>query len=244
VELLRFSRPEVHVTAAWGLRKLDVPETLPDVVRFIEDVLKPRPSVKVRSGRGSGGPTTNPPTAADLPIFEARDHMLSQLHQFLGQRKYGPAEALLRRFVPKFAFGFVGECRAAAVWALGMILEGRTDDALAAALVARLKDTGGGGAPPEDYRVRWMCPITLGRMKAKSALNDLQKYCPEFKPSVETVSNACGWAIEQITGRKMPPPQTVIRYHSNWFLVPDKWGFRWKPSDAPRGVVACCTDSA
>ena len=36
VELLQFDRPEVFVAAAWGLRKLDVPETLPGVASYVK----------------------------------------------------------------------------------------------------------------------------------------------------------------------------------------------------------------
>ena len=48
VELLRCQRPEVFVTAAWGLRKLAVPETLPEQLGEIErrwqKSLKPEPN--------------------------------------------------------------------------------------------------------------------------------------------------------------------------------------------------------
>src|SRR5439155_22139904 len=35
VSLLTFDRPEVYVAAAWGLRKLAIPETLPDVTKHV-----------------------------------------------------------------------------------------------------------------------------------------------------------------------------------------------------------------
>jgi HEAT repeat protein len=232
VELLREYRPEVRVTAAWGLRKLDVPETLPDIVRYIEEDLKPRQVPKTPLARMWGRSAVPAAPAEAPPSLEIRDHTLSQLHQLLGQRKYRPADALLRRFIPKSAFGFRGECRAAAIWALGMIWEGKTDDALIAALEGRLRDTG--SRPPEDFRINWMSAIALGRMKAKNTLEILRMFCPFFKPSIEPVSNACGWAIEQITGQKMPPPETLIRYQSNWFLLPDKWGTSAEPADASK----------
>ncbi len=79
-----------------------------------------------------------------------------------------------------------------------------------------------GSIPPEDFRVRWMCAITLGRLKAKETLPSLQKYCQGFKPSTDRVGNACGWAIERLTGDKMQPAETLIREDRDWFLVPDK----------------------
>jgi HEAT repeat protein len=219
VELLKSNRPEVKVSAAWGLRKLDVPETLPGVLGYIQDDIKIPSLRKAPPPKASNRPGDNPPPPEEPPSLEVRDHALSQLHQFLGKQKYRPAEAVLRRFIPKFALGFTGESRAAAIWALGLILEGKTDNALAAALEGRLNDTGN---PPEDFRVRWMCAVTLGRLKAKDTLPSLRRHCSGFKPTRDPVNNACGWAIERITGEKMPPPETIVREQRDWFLVPDK----------------------
>jgi HEAT repeat protein len=221
VELLRSNRPEVKVTAAWGLRKLAVPETLPGVVKYIQDDIEAQPNPRKAPPKASNRQGNNaPPPEEPRVSIEVRDHTLSQLHQFIGRQKYRPAEATLRRFIPKLAFGFSGECRAAAIWALGLILEGKTDDALASAVEARLNDVG--SIPPEDFRVRWMCAVTLGRLKAKDKERSLRMWCKAFKPELDRVNNACGWAIELITGEKMPPPETVVRQQRDWFLVPDK----------------------
>jgi HEAT repeat protein len=222
VELLEFNRPEVKVTAAWGLRRLDVRETLPGVLKYIQnDVENPTPR-KTPSPKASGRAGDNAPPPEEPPSLEIRDHTLSQLLQFLGKEKYRPAEAIMRRFIPKFAFGFTGESRAAAIWALGIIREDMkdADRDLETALEGRLNDTG--SIPPEDLRVRWMCAVTLGRLKAKDTLPSLRKYCGGFKPIRDRVNNACGWAIERITGDKMPPPETIVREQRDWFLVPDK----------------------
>src|SRR5206468_4210980 len=79
VELLKAERPEVFVTAAWGLRKLAVVETLPDALRQVEATLK-------------GLTDKNAPPD---PHAAYREHLLSQLIQFLGQQKYAEADALL-----------------------------------------------------------------------------------------------------------------------------------------------------
>jgi HEAT repeat protein len=220
VELLEFNRPEVMVAAAWGLRRLAVPETLPGVLKYIQEDIEKPILRKAPPAKESNRPRSNAPPPEEPPSLDVRDHTLSQLHQFLGQQKYRPAETVLRRFVPKLAFGFAGESRAAAIWALGLILEGQTDDALASDVEKRLNDTG--SIPPEDFRVRWMCAITLGRLKAKNALPSLENFCRDFKPTQDPVNNACGWAIERITGKTMPPPEAVIRDQRDWFLVPDK----------------------
>jgi HEAT repeat protein len=206
VQLLEFNRSEVLLTAAWGLRKLAVKETLPDVLKFVESQLKQRLADK--------GP---PPDAARLEIL---GHALSQLNQFLGKEKYRPADTALRLFVPRQNSSGTGpESRAAAIWALGMIHEGKTDEKLATQLEERLNDTG--SIPPEDARVRWTSAITLGRMKAKDALGSLELHYRDKKPSDNLVNNACGWAIERITGKPMPAPQPKKKYQSHWFLAPE-----------------------
>src|SRR5262249_25892909 len=115
VELLTADRPEVFITAAWGLRKLAVAETLPDALRHVEATRK-------------------------LSEVSRFDHQISQLNQFLGQQKYAPADALLRQFIPHRMGPQIDESRAAAVWALGLIHEGKTDPALVRDLEARLND--------------------------------------------------------------------------------------------------------
>ena len=110
------------------------------------------------------------------------------------------------------------ESRAAAIWALGLIHEGKNDPVLAKALEARLNDIR--SIPGEDNRVRRMSVIALGRMKAGSALKSLQTYCPDRKPSLDHLSNACSWAITQITGEPMPAAEPIQRGSRDWFLVP------------------------
>jgi hypothetical protein len=143
---------------------------------------------------------------------------LSQLNQLLGEQKYGPADAVLRQFIPRRGGNSWPEARAAAIWALGMIHEGKPDAALAADLEKRLNDTR--TMPPESEQVRVMSAITLGRLKAKETLPSLRKACPKFEPSPYPIINACGWAIEQLTGEVMPPPKTIQKVSHDWFLAP------------------------
>jgi HEAT repeat protein len=199
LELLHSTRPEVLVTAAWGLRKLAVRETLPEVVKYIEGELK-------SSNRTS------------LP-GSIMHHQLSQLNQFLGQEKFSPADALLRRFIPKRTDALVGpESRAAAICALGWIHEGKPDSALVTVLLERINDIR--SIPPEAEQVRWMCAIAFGRMKAQSALDDLRTFSGR-EMSENPVVNACGWAIQQLTGEPLPPPRTIRKVRRDWFFVPN-----------------------
>jgi HEAT repeat protein len=202
VELLQVDRPEVFVAAAWGLRKLAVPATFPAVVDHVQARWK-----EVRTDPAGRG-----------PVLIMLDHQLSQLNQLLGEQKYRPAEPLLRQFVPRMKFPVGGEARAAAIWALGLILQGKEDGPLASALEGRLNDIR--SIPPEDLRVRRMCAVTLGRLKAKETLPSLEKFCPTGESSADAVGNACGWAIEQMTGRRLKPPRTIRQGDLSWFLTP------------------------
>jgi HEAT repeat protein len=151
VALLPFKRSEVAVAAAWGLRKLNVAETLPGVTKYVEGALGHRP----------GAFRTPDPSDFTGTMLE---HQLSQLNQFLGQQKYEKAEGALRAFIPRRSDNSWAEARAAAIWALGMIHDGKPDADLAGKLEERLNDTG--SRPPEDPRVRRMSAIALARLQA------------------------------------------------------------------------------
>ncbi len=211
VQLLTFDQPEVFVAAAWGLRRLAVPETLSTALHHFEHVQRQLRSIPA-------------PDAKPLPE-EALDDQLSQLAQFFGQNHYLPAEPILRQGIPR-PLSFPGapppkeralgpQARAASVYALGLIHEAKPIPEVVSELLALLnagaapKVPGEAGPPPEDFRVRWMAAVSLGRMKAKDALDDLRRSYVAKKPSLDPVNNACGWAIEQITGERMPPPGTV-----------------------------------
>jgi HEAT repeat protein len=206
VELLATDlRPEVYITAAWGLRRLAAVESLPGVLKHVAAEEKHLRAI------GHQDDTT-------LLI----DHQLSQLNQLLGEQRHKPADAVLRRFIPRIEkprSGWVGsECRAAAIWALGRIHEGGPDRDLAAAVAARLDDTN--TLPPEEPRVRRMAAVTLARLRAQEALPSLRKHFIEKEPSLDPVNNACGWAIEQLTGDHLPAPKTILKAQRDWFLIP------------------------
>jgi HEAT repeat protein len=205
VELLRFERPEVFVTAAWGLRKLAVRETLAAVASYAQAQEK-----RLHAGGD--------------PAIIWFDHQLSQLNQFLGEQRYREADTVLRPFIPREPGGahWCPEARAAAAWALGLIHEGKRDDSLATALLARLNDTPPGPPGPDNMRIRRMAAITLARLRHQEAVASLRKYCPVQEATNDPVHNACGWAIEQLTGKVMPPPRAIQRMQPDWFLIPAK----------------------
>jgi len=188
----------VFLPAAWGLRKLAVPESLPGVVGYI--------NAEERSASRKG------------ELFTLTDHQLSQLHQLLGQQRYKLADSALRRYVPRRANETWPEARASAIWALGMIYEGKQPAGVVKILEERLNDTM--QLPVEDDRIRRMAAISLGRMQAKSALPSLEKNCFDRQPPIDSVQTACQWAIEQLTGDKAVAPKVIQKVDRDWFLVP------------------------
>ena len=148
------------------------------------------------------------------------DRQLSHLAQLLGESRYAPAESVLRSLIPPrnppLAPVPLFETRAAACWSLGLLHEGNAVPELTLALAGRIEaiET----IPPEDDRVRWMCAVSLGRMKAKEGLPSLRKFNGDGKYSFKGINNACAWAIEQITGEKVIIPETLAVPQSHWFL--------------------------
>jgi HEAT repeat protein len=194
-ELLTAQRPEVGVAAAWALRKLAVAETLPIVLEHFRTTLE---SPKIPQ--------------------DAIDPQLCQIALFLGQSKYQAASTTLQSVIsPRSAAGF--ETRAAAIWALGFIHEGKPEPALVGALAGRVSAVHPGDL--EDSRVRRMSAVSLGRLKAQGALPTLREFFRARKQSLDVVNNACGWAIEQITGERMASA-TVEEMQRDWFLAPLK----------------------
>jgi HEAT repeat protein len=211
LELLWADRPEALVAAAWGLRKLAVPDTLVPVLDFVGT------HHRKMLASGSAAGRSVPP--------DAIDRQLAQLVQFLGQARYRPADGRLREMLPRLVPGQPGnppqtpvgvETRAAVAWALGLLHEGKPDADVGRALAARLTDVATPAGAEYD-RVRGMAAVSLGRMKDKNAAPTLRRFYAG-KPTLDPVNNACGWALAQITGEPVPPPGTVEQRQPAWFL--------------------------
>src|SRR5262249_18902202 len=82
------------------------------------------------------------------------------------------------------------------------------------------KAFGRGPAGRQDGRVRRMAAISLGRMKTEDGLSMLRKFYTGGRPTLDPVHNACGWAIEQITGEVTPAAGTFEVPQRDWFLTP------------------------
>ena len=194
VELLRFQRSEVCVTVAWALRKLALRSTLNAMLDHAQQ-------------------TTDDRFRPDLPE-EAVANQISQIFQAFGQMKFADAESLLRLYIPKGSHH--QESRAAAIWALGHIHADHPRPDLTKLFSERLSDLS--PMDPECEKVRSMSAVSLGRMKAKDALPTLRKFFQGERVSL--VGEACGWAVNQLTGEIIPELTPPIRYETGWFLEP------------------------
>lgn len=186
IELLEAKRSEVMVTAAWALRKLELPETLPAMFN------KAVRQTKIRQE-----------TLWTIDLDQQVGHLL----EAFGQLKYREADALLRQHVPKVLT--LGErSRSAAIWSLGKLYEGKLDEALAQQLIARASDVA--SVPAESDLVRHMSSIALGRMGAVAhakKLRDLMGPGPVWGRT----GIAMRWAVMKLTDEKIdePGPPTI-----------------------------------
>lgn len=195
VELLESPRDEVLVSAAWGLRQLALPETLPAMLD------KTTRQTEFRKKNAA-------PDSLDVQV--------ALLFEAMGQLNYAPAEGLLRRYIPKdYDMGELS--RSAAIWALGHLHAGKANEELAKKLYERLTDPG--TMPPEMEGVRIMSIITMGRIKTRTQIEPLRKIlAPNYAP--DRRSMALRWAMQELTGEEIPPPKQAISTLSDWFLIP------------------------
>lgn len=208
VELLDAAdRGEAFAGAAFGLRVLAVPETLPAVL----DHVRRRHQTMLKLASPNAG-------LKGVPA-ELVDRELCQLAQFLGRARYAPADDALRALVPRFR-PVQPEARAAALWALGMIHEGKPEEALAALVEDRL--TGDPGRGNDDPWVRRMAAVSLGRMKATGSLKVLQDYSLGADPTPDIVPNACRVAAAELAGEPVPAAGVFEVIQRDPFLAPVK----------------------
>ena len=139
----------------------------------------------------------------------------TQLMMAMGDMDYRPAEPLMRRYIPKGSFDVMA--RAAAIWALGKLREGRADSTLVTLLEGRLADIH--PPVPEMEEVRRFSAIALGRMQDAAPLETLHSFLEMEQTNVE-IGGACRWAIIQITGEQLPPLRPFDVDQTGWFLKP------------------------
>ena len=194
VELLKHERMEVGVTAAWSLRELAVMETLPAIHQFVMEITDPFPANVLQS------------TGAKLT--EREDACLACLFEAMGQARFSVSAPILLRFVPNRSdLGL--RSRTAAVWALGFFYRNDPPKQVVRQLTGRIAACAA-SPPSEAVDVGTAAAISLGRMKATSALEPLRDGVKNLSVGGR-VYQACQWAIAQITGTEQPvsPPRPV-----------------------------------
>lgn len=186
--LLRHPRPEVYVTAAWLIHL------------FPDDAVRDDLETVVREQEGR------------LARFEADTDFANVglqvgllFHYFGLQRDPGIDDLLEAQFSKTVAGG--PEKRGAAMWALGLIHEHESDSPLVAKFVDRMTDTE--GLDPEHIIVRRLSALSLGRLRAMSAVPTLLSRMS--KDGVETlIPQTVRWDM-QVMGQpvpELPPPFT------------------------------------
>ena len=173
VDLLDHPQPEVYVRAAWGLQYLELtPEILSEVERRGDAMTE---SYKQSNLPGRAG--------------SARD---SYLLCTLGKNRVQSAEAMLRFYVPKNPGRPNGVVRAAGVYALGKLWEGKQNKSLAKQFIDRVQDEDPND--PEDFEVKFAATIALARMQSQDALGELQDVHDEH----DALQAATDWAVEHL----------------------------------------------
>ena len=211
IQLLSSPRVRVRLLAAWALRRIAVPETVPALIR------EAGRDQEWRVAAGGGSPE--------------RDAQIAYLLEALGVLRAEEAVPLLVTYVPK-NINMNTRSRCAAIWALGMINEGRTNPEIEQQLTNRVFDES--PQPLEKIEVKRSAAIALGRMQAADVATDL-RFLAESLDNEELTAGtiavpgslksmnfrlALGWTVEKLSGEPMSAPQPLTLNMGNWFLEP------------------------
>ena len=204
VELLESPRMEVRVASAWALRKVAVQETIP---AMIEHATRQTERRKKEQQPGL-------------------DEQVAHLFEAFGVLQATDArQLLLDDFYFKKTVRQNNLSRGAAFWAIGRLYEGRRDKVIEDALVARLDDF-----TPQPYEiplVKQMSAIALGRMQAVDHAQHMRDFATSIDSESAPADNssirlklALGWAVRELTGEELPPPEPLTVGQGSWFLEP------------------------
>jgi HEAT repeat protein len=211
--LLDFNHPQVRMAAIVALRRLKVESTSQAMLKRAQFL-----AIGARAYR-------KPIQDNGFPMDPSIEKELSQLFQTLGLMKYEPTDPLMRQFISKGS-RLPPEARSAAIWGLGYIHQAppntpapdAPDPTLVKLLIQRLTDES--DTDPEYDEVRRMAGVSLGRMKAKSAMGTLKRF-HRTQFLIYYTGGACRWAIMRMTGQQLPAsPQTREFQERGWFLEP------------------------
>jgi hypothetical protein len=195
VELLESRRPDVQIHAAWGLRKLAEPRTIPAIVdklrrQTIERQMRSVPGV---------------------------DEQVAHLFEACGKLQVTDAEPLMMQYVPKDLTRTMDVSRSAAIWALGRLHLGTLSNPLGDALIARVLDDS--VKPTESPLVKQMSVVALVRMNAVK-YGPALKQSIALHPAASPLDLATRWAVRELTGEELPAPVPPRYPDGVWFLEP------------------------
>lgn len=194
VELLESPRAEVGVSSAWALRKVAVPETRLAITDKVQRQTQRRRKV-------------------DDPSL---DTQVAHLCEALGILKSEESLPLLVQYIPKDPLMGV-RSRCAAIWALGVIKEGKRDTELEDAFNDRIRDFS--DVDPELDLVKEQCAVALARMKAADQAPGMRRLVESNELGLR-LSVALRWSVKELTGEKLPPATPARLPPGNWFLEP------------------------
>jgi HEAT repeat protein len=208
VQLIADDSRQVRVAAAWALRRLALPASAP----AIQD------RARAETGR----------LRRQFRRNESLDQAMADLEHLLealGTLRYEPAIPLLRQYLPPppsrpdLTRGYNpvwhNGLRAAAAWSLGHLAAAHAEPGVVAELRKLLGE--------EIGPVGAMAAVSLGRVRARDAVPALRQRLSGERMPLQLVL-ACAWALEQITGERVPVAATrhetrPISY-GEWFLEP------------------------
>lgn len=205
-ELLWDDRGEVQFASAWGLGRMAVPATYAKM----DQRAKEQTEFLLRLPKDFSDPP--------IPVkqwYEINDQ-LSYLFQSIGMVDHEPSDPTLRKFFDKDPRMTIAS-RSAAVWALGKLHVDDPEPKLVEQLEGRLSDMA--LVNPEMTEVRALAAIGLARMQSKSSEKVLRRFFSSEGPD-SAIGQACSWALEQLTGEKLPGPTVFRPVQRDWFLEP------------------------
>lgn len=194
VELLESPRAEVQVSAAWALRELAVPETIPPMIDRAQRITQRRKKV----------------------MEPGNEEQVALIFEACGVMKAEESAPLLHQYIPK-DFYSGDRSRGAAIWAIGQLMAGKRDEELEAALGERIRDFA--DRNPETPLVKQMCAIALVRMNAVE-MAPLLRGVVELTPNFPRLAATLQWSVQELTGEEMPPLKPLRVEQGRWFLTP------------------------
>ena len=195
VELIDHRRDEVQVTAGWAIKHLFEPDDAAEVLELARRV-----TAEIDSGS----------------VASIRSDVQAHLFEALGKLNHRPAVEDLKGLIRKDS-PYAVESRAAAIWALGFLLQAPADATLIRSLEARLADVE--SVPPEYDEVRAAAAIALGRIADPDSLPELRAWYRSDGPN-RLVGRSSGWSVMRLTGEQLPPAEPLLGTVSNWVIDP------------------------